>query len=117
MKSFIILFLLNFIVINTKDSYSIDTLLNYLQENKLYEILVKVKAYFGDDVAISLCKDFVPTNDCEGVIKVYIIVRSRTRDEDNEDNDITVKQILNYNYSTLLKILGQKKFNEIYNKY
>ena len=114
MKSFIILFLLNFIVINTKDSYSIDTLLNYLQENKLYEILVEVKIYFGNDVAIFLCKDFVPTNHCDEVVKVYIVVPSGSRPL---DNDTTVKKILNDNYSNLLNFLGQKKFNEIYNKY
>ena len=113
MKYFIILFLLNFIVINTKEDYSINNLLNYLQDNKLYDILVEVKTYFGEDVAISLCKDFVPTNHCEDVVKVYIVVRAGTRIID----DTTVKQILNENYSSLLKFLGQKKFNEIYNKY
>ena len=112
MKSFIILFLLNFIVINTKVEYSINNLLNYLQENSLYEILVEVKTYFGNDVAISLCKDFVPTNHCEDVVKVYIVVRAGTRVPNT-----TVKKILNDNYSNLLNIFGQKKFNEIYNEY
>ena len=111
MKSFIILFLLIFIVINSKDSYSINNLLNYLQDNNLYKILVEVKTYFGDDVAISLCKDFVPTNHCEDVVKIYIVVKAGTRDY------TTVKKILNDNYSNLLNFLGQKKFNEIYNKY
>ena len=113
MKSFIILFLLIFIVINSKDSYSINNLLNYLQDNKLYDILVEVKTYLGEDVAISLCKDFVPTNHCEDVVKVYIVVREGTRIID----DTTVRKIYNENYSTLMNFFGQKKFNEIYNKY
>ena len=112
MKSFIILFLLNLIVINTKEEYSINNLLNYLQDNNLYDILVEVKTYFGEDVAIFLCKDFVPTNHCEDVVKVYILVRAGTRVPNT-----TVKKILNDNYSNLLNFLGQKKFNEIYNKY
>ncbi len=116
MKSFIILFLLNFIVINTKEDYTINTFLNYLKDNKLYEILVMVKTYLGDDIAISLCKDFVPSNHCEEVVKVYIVVVLKETRSGGDDN-ITVKKILNYNYPNLLNFLGQKKFNEIYNKY
>ena len=35
------------IIINIKCDYSIDSLLDYLQEKGLYDIIVEIKAYFG----------------------------------------------------------------------
>ena len=57
---------------NIKGNYSIATLLNYLQEKGLYELLVEVKSYFGNDVSISICKQLVATSDCETLVRVYI---------------------------------------------
>ena len=59
-------------------SFSIDTLLDYLQENQYYEIIFQVKLAFGDDIAISVCKSLIATNQCEEVVRVYM---------DNDDND------------------------------
>ena len=60
MKSLAIL-VLSILLFNFTDSneYSIDEAINYLQSTGLYEVLVQVKYYFGNDVAISLCKEFV----------------------------------------------------------
>ena len=54
MKSLAIL-VLSILLFNFTDSneYSIDEALNYLQSTGLYEVLVQVKYYFGNDVAIS----------------------------------------------------------------
>ena len=73
MKSLAIL-VLSILLFNFTDSneYSIDEALNYLQSTGLYEVLVQVKYYFGNDVAISLCKEFVLSYDCEQIIKTYI---------------------------------------------
>ena len=78
MKSLAIL-VLSILLFNFTDSneYSIDEILNYLQSNGLYEVLMEVKYYFGDDVAIALCKEFVQSNDCEKIIRTYIPSQSK----------------------------------------
>ena len=58
MKTFEYLFLIIFILSNAgvkSGSYSIDTLLDYLQEKEYYEIIYQIKLIFGDDIAISVC--------------------------------------------------------------
>ena len=37
-----------------RGSYSIDSLLDYLQEKGFYDLIQSVKIYFGDDVAIDI---------------------------------------------------------------
>ena len=40
---------------------------------------MEVKYYFGDDVAIALCKEFVRSNDCEKIIRTYISSQLKLR--------------------------------------
>ena len=49
--------------------YSIDTFLDFLQEKGYYDIIQSVKVYFGDDIAIDVCKEFVKSNHCEEVVR------------------------------------------------
>ena len=81
MKSQLAILVLSILLFNFTDSneYSIDEILNYLQSNGLYEVLVEVKKYFGDDVAIALCKEFVRSNDCEKIIRTYISSQLKLR--------------------------------------
>ena len=67
-------------------SYSIDSFLNYLQENGYYDLIQAVKIYFGDDIAIDVCKGLVETNDCEIIVRIYM-----TEDED-KDEDVDVDE-------------------------
>ena len=53
-------------------TYSIDILLNYLQETQYYDIIYQVKLIFGDDIAISVYKSFIATNQCEDVVRIYM---------------------------------------------
>ena len=55
-----------------KGDYSIDSFLDYLQEKGYYDIIQSVKIYFGDDVAIDICKKLAPTIDCITVVRVYM---------------------------------------------
>ena len=57
---------------NGDSTYSIDALLDYLQESGYYEIIYQVKIYFGDDIAIDFCKEIVKTNQCEEVVRIYM---------------------------------------------
>ena len=53
--------------------YSIDVFLDYLQQKGFYDIIQAVKIYFGDDIAIDVCKELAPTIDCETVVRVGCI--------------------------------------------
>ena len=57
---------------NIKGGYSIDDVLDYLQENGYYDIIHQIKIYLGDDVAIEVCKQFIATYDCDIIVRVYM---------------------------------------------
>ena len=57
---------------NIKGGYSIDYVLDYLQENGYYDIIQQIKIYLGDDVAIEVCKQFIATYDCDIIVRVYM---------------------------------------------
>ena len=80
---------------NIKGDYSIDTLLNYLQEKGFYELLVEVKSYFGTDVSISFCKQLIKNSGCETVVRVYISPNNCRPGEDRETNLKKANQIIN----------------------
>ena len=61
---------------NGDTTYSIDALLDYLQESGYYEIIYQVKIYFGNDFAIDFCKEIVKTNQCQEVVTVYMAYSS-----------------------------------------
>ena len=88
---------------NIKGSYSIEALLNYLQEKGLYDFLVEVKSYYGNDVSISFCKELVKSYDCETVVRVYIATNGCRPDEDRETNKKNPRQIIDEYRIALLK--------------
>ena len=103
MKPLIFLFLILTTISNIKGDYSINALINYLQEKGLYEFLFEVKSYYGNDVSISICKQLVKSNDCETLVRVYISASNCRPDEDREANIKKANQIINENRMTLLK--------------
>ena len=104
MKPLIFLFLILTTISNIKGDYSINTLLNYLQEKGLYELLVEIKSYFGVDVSISFCKQLIETGDCDTVVRVYISVSNCRPDGDDREEIIKkAKQIIKENRMTLIK--------------
>ena len=64
--------LLIFIVSIGHATYSINALIDYLQENEYYDIIYSIKIFLGNDVAIEYCKLIVETEHCEEVVKVYM---------------------------------------------
>ena len=72
MKLLFTLLLTIAIFINAKGDFSINPLLDYLQESGYYQILTQIKYYIGSDIAIDVCKDLVASNHCEEVIRIYI---------------------------------------------
>ena len=70
------------IVLDVKSSFSIDDFLNYLQETGYYDIIMKIKYYYNVDIAISFCKEFIKSNDCDLLVRVYIPCRTRGENEE-----------------------------------
>ena len=64
-------------------TFSIGALLDYLQETGYYEIIQAIKNSFGDDIAIDVCKELTNSNDCEEIVRVYMVF---TPDNGGENN-------------------------------
>ena len=79
MKALGYLLFIAFILSNVKSDYSINILLDFLQEKGYYNIIQHVKIIFGDNIAISVCKSFIETIHCEEVVRVYIASSSKAR--------------------------------------
>ena len=103
MKHLIFLFLILTTISNIKGDYSINTLLNYLREKGLYDLLVEVKSYFGVDVSISFCKELVKSYDCETIVRVYISTNNFRPGEDGETSLNNANQIINEYRKALIK--------------
>ena len=74
------------------------------KEKGLYELLVEVKSYFGNDVSISICKQLVATSDCETLVRVYISVNNcRPDGVDRVAIKKKANQIINEYRMTLIK--------------
>ena len=81
----IILILSNIEVQGT--TYSIDALLDYLQETEYYEIIEAIKNAFGDDIAIDVCKQLTKSNDCEQVVRIYMVFYEPEPEAEETDED------------------------------
>ena len=53
-------------------NYSINAVIDYLQDNSQYEIINLIKCCFYDDVAIGFCKQLVETESCDEIVKIYM---------------------------------------------
>ena len=98
MKALCILLLSLLIVSDAKTDYSIDTFIKFLQENGYYDILMQIKLYYGDDIAISLCKNFIKSEHCELLVRVYIHIKVRGPGEDKPSLRIIIFNPDNYNF-------------------
>ena len=103
MKSSIFLLLILLIQLGVKADFSVVNILNYLREGGCYQILALVKKYYGVDVAIDICKAFIPSVDCEEVVRVYISI-NEARSLDKEDQTKpTLESIIFDNESDIYK--------------
>ena len=68
-------------------TYSIDLFLDYLQETEYYEIIQAIKNAFGDDIAIDVCKKLTKSNDCEQVVRVYMVDEPDEPEEPDESDE------------------------------
>ena len=107
------------IIINIKCEFTIEALLNYLQENGIYDLLAEIKLYLGEDVTIMLCKTFVETIHCEEVVRIYITNPANARAFDFfEDDDYSIPE-KEYKEDNIPEepLNIKEKFTEIINKY
>ena len=81
MKASTILLLSLLMALDVKADYSMDIFLNFMQEKGYYDIIVEIKFYFGTDVAIAVCKEFVHSDDCGRLVRIYIPNRVRGDNE------------------------------------
>ena len=84
MKSYGYLLLLLFILPNIDvvwGSFSIDEILNYLQETGYYDLLQAIKIEFGNDVAIDVCEALIQSSDCKTIITIYMTDKYRLLEE------------------------------------
>ena len=72
MKALKILLFTLLIIVYIKGDYSIEGLIDYLEQTGIYNILVTVNDNFGNDVTIDLCQRIVQSYSCNYVVKVYI---------------------------------------------
>ena len=91
MKSLFTLLLILATFSSINGGYSLHELLNLLQENGIYELLVEIKRYLGIDVSISFCKELYKSNDCETIVRVYIPNGVRP---DNPGDQKTLEQLI-----------------------
>ena len=135
MKSlFIFLIYLLLIVKNqdtTVESYSVNSFIDYIQNNGYWDIFQEVKNKFGIDVSIEFCQAIVPSPHCDEVVRVYIPKTNHGNiTEDEEEPEISYLDIndldyflennnfigiltQNITYSQLVKLIGKikMKFN------
>ena len=104
----IVLILLPLIVFNADLSvYSIKGFLDYLQQTGYYEVIIEIKFALGNDIAIDFCKEFVQSQDCEQVVKIYM-TRIYVRGDIKKPN---LEPIY------LMKILHQDEIQKILSKF
>ena len=102
----VIIFLLFVIFAFSGDAtYSIDALLDYLQETGFYEIIFQVKNNFGNDVAIDFCKGIVKNAHCEEVIRVYMPESSGLPHCPKDEMNLDLKAKPSENFIKEIKIL------------
>ena len=82
MKELVILLLSLTIVLDVKASYFLEDFLNYIQEKGYYDIIVQLKYYYGNDIAIDFCKQLVQNSNCDLFIRIYIPQRTRGENEE-----------------------------------
>ena len=63
-------------------NYSINFILDYLQQSGLFEVIGNVKNLLGDDIAIEVCKEFVKSNDCKTVVIIYMCKEPAPKNDD-----------------------------------
>ena len=68
----LILMLLIISIISGSD-FSMNSFIEYIQDNGGYNLLQEVKYYLGDDIAISVCKEIFQSNyNCETLVILYL---------------------------------------------
>ena len=87
MKTLLFIFLPLIIFNVDLNKYSINSLLDFLENTGFYEVLKNVKIVLGNDIAIEVCKEFVNSKDCDLVVVVYIPLNQPQELNDNSNRD------------------------------
>ena len=120
MKLLFTLLLTIAIFVNVKGDFSINPLLDYLQESGYYQILAQIKYHIGEDLAIDVCKDLVASIHCEEIIRIYIPpgpskINSKRGIKPLSDEEILLN-IFMENYDILVNEKGKDGAEEYINK-
>ena len=120
MKLLFTLLLTIAIFVNVKGDFSINPLLDYLQESGYYQILAQIKYHIGEDIAIDVCKDLVKSIHCEEIIRIYIPpgpskINSKKDKKPLSDGEKLLNIIME-NYDVLVNEKGKDAVEEYINK-
>ena len=72
MKQIFTLLFTLIIISYVNGDYSINQLIEYLENTGIYNIIAEVNSNYGNDVAIELCMQIVQSYNCQDVVRVYI---------------------------------------------
>ena len=120
MKLFNFLLLILAIIANVKGSYSIDSFITELQNNGYYDIIAQVNRYYGNDVAIEMCKMLTESFSCEELVRVYLGIPPKPPTPHPGGPSIvipTVVEILLQNMDILEDNMTQEEIDYLINKY
>ncbi len=121
-----ILFLLLLLILSIKtesklDSFSIDTFIDYLKSNRLFEIIESIKKTYGQDIAIISCEEINEKNkgNCKKLVTEYMIGgKIPTHSRITVPNLICTQGLILSSYIKksyylyVIKRILRKKFNE-----
>ena len=98
-------------------SYAINPFIQFIQNNGIWEVLTEIKKYFGTDVAIEVCVDFLESPHCDEVVKVYIIDNKANVRPDYLDRTELMAFLKKNGYLIILKTANPQRFPIIEKKY
>ena len=120
MKLYNLLLLTLAIIANVKGDYSIDSFITQLENNGYYDIIVEVNRYYGNDVAIEMCKSLTQSFSCEELVRVYIGRPPKPPTPRPGGPPFvmpTIVEILNKNLNILKDNMTQDEIDYLINKY
>ena len=111
--------LLTLVIIYCKGSYSIESFIKQLQDNGYYGVIAQVNRYYGNDVAIEMCKSLTQSFSCEELVRVYIGNPRPPTPYPGGPAIVkpTVVEILLKNMDILEDNMTQEEINKLINKY
>ena len=123
MKVPITLLLYFSIILGINCGYSIEEFLEYVIKNGYYDITEQIKNYYGNEIAVDICKELMKQENCDGCEElVYVYIPDNNHSKVRGKEAIPTLEYIIYNPNNL-KIYQNRTaeihyiLEEIKNKY